>query len=190
MLEIQPNNLIIDNPAISSDLFKVFIMMIENIDICKKLSEVYDMLCFNEKYDIIKSYYCIKPDCMKIKSKDKYCEVHASPCEVNNCKNDKYENNQYCEYHICSVKNCGKYNNGIMYCKKHDSCSFYHCNQSRKYAQKSNVHGYCEECSCIIDNCNRQSASGSKFCHNHKCYTGYCYSQCMDNSIYCKRHTV
>lgn len=170
MLEIESNNLSIDNPEISADDFKVFIMMICNKDICKDITILYDMLGYNDehRYKLISSYYCTRQDCTKIKlDKSIYCAIHEANCRISKCENDKYKSSQYCLDHKCLVDDCLDYRfDDYNYCDNHNICSADDCKYNREPGNKSCV-GYCYRESCFKEGCYNRVSLFSLYCSSH-----------------------
>lgn len=163
MLEIS-NDLVINNPSIDMNIFKVFVSMINNTNVTKQLVELYDMLSFDCDYEAINMYYCKQEACNKIPSTGAYCDLHK--CVYSDCSDDRYDKSDYCEMHKCIINDC--LNNivaGTNYCCYHAKCQL--CDQLRKnlYGENKKV-GWCNSHSCCEPGCYKQEYIWG-YCYGH-----------------------
>lgn len=163
------DNIVISNPDISADVFKMLTTMLNNGNMIKEIIKMYDMLGYNDiiKYDLLEPYYCSREDCTNFKEKqNRFCNTHKCNCTINNCKNNT-ETGKYCSMHKCIVNNCDhKKKTSYQYCALHNICAQSSCNNFR--AKGTNEKGYCTNhvCSC----CPNQRNKRTNYCDN--CYYG------------------
>lgn len=169
MLLIESDNLVI-NMDIDMNVFRVFVLMIQNVNISQKLAEMHDMFGFNSAYEDIKSYICAQEDCNKIAFSGRYCVVHK--CMFSDCGEDRCDGYDYCRMHKCLASYCKEKNsdehNIRGYCSIHIKCKVASCANNRKMTYiKTKDYGYCCDHSCREFDCEKFKWYSNGFCIEH-----------------------
>lgn len=117
-----------------------------------------------------------------------YINAH---CIVDNCTNDKAENSDYCDEHMCNKFGCReggteKADSGLTYCKKHvNICKVKDCNK-----EKLKGFDFCSAHKCEIQKCNKKKI-GKHYCAKHAktiCRMEGCNRERAEDSKYCSKH--
>lgn len=129
MLLIENDDLVLNNMDIDISVFRMFVLMIQNVNLVDVV-KLYDYFGFEQKYEIIKSYLCMKDDCNKVAFKNKFCVLHK--CVFNDCEEEKVNTYDYCVKHKCFVEKCNdiRYEKD-MYCVNHGKCHLVGCDNNR-----------------------------------------------------------
>ena len=131
LLEINSTNLTLTN--IDPYTFKNLIDTLEEKDIIKNTTLLYDKFGFSTKTKLLDKYCCNSEDCVRLSIENKnYCELHK--CTIDVCNNYKTNNTQQCDDHTCQSDNCKSQTiNNTMFCGEH-KCSLLQCDKEKHYS--------------------------------------------------------